>query len=591
MSAGRALRTVLLASVALGFLPAPSLAVEDEASRLFEVTVESARRTTAGGDTVAYDLYVPKAASGMPEPPWPALVLNHGFARSKEHLANNARYLAERGIVVLTPNLVDLFDGEKAQLAAIADTRDHVAWLKKRAETAGDPLHGMIDPGRFALAGHSAGGAVAFEAAVASPDVRALVLLDAVPWGRTIALAPQLKTPKLASLRSEPMLCNSLGNVRDLLAKLPFRNGEVRIVGGSHCDPENPTDIWCRLACRGTSAGPRDLYQRLLYLFLQDALPVPPVEEPPDSWEKAIDRGVRNETLVVRTVGSGQETTTLFDVDVENGTRTTAGGTRLAYSLFVPKVASGQPAPPWPAVVLNHGFARSKKFHAGTARHLAERGFVVLTPDLVNLVWGESAQKAAIADTRDHVAWLKKRAGTAGDRLHGLLDPARIALAGHSAGGAVAFEAAEGESGISAVVLLDAVPWQRTLDTAKEMKVQALASLRSEPSGCNADGSVTRLLPRLSFPTTDVRIVDGTHCDPEDPTDAICRLFCGGTSAGARQLYQSLFTLHLQDALDAPPVERPPDSWEEAIRRGILNGTLVVERVNPAPGQAPLPGS
>ncbi len=582
MSAGHALRTVLLATLALSFAPAPSLADSDEAPRLFEVTVESAHRTTAGGDTVAYDLYVPKAVSGMPEPPWPALVLNHGFARSKEHLAGNARFLAERGIVVLTPNLVDLLGGERAQLAAIADTRDHVTWLKKRTETAGDWLHGLLDPGRFALAGHSAGGAVAFEAAAGSADVRALVLLDAVPWSRTIELAPTLKTPKFASLRSERLLCNSFGSVRDLLAKLPFRTDDVKIVGGSHCDPENPTDIWCWLACGGTRSGPRDLYLRLPYLFLQDALSVPPLEDPPDTWAKAIERGVRNDTLVLRSVGSGQESTTLFEVDVENGTRTTAGGNRLAYTLFVPRVASGQPIPPWPAVVLNHGFARSKKFHAGTARHLAERGFVVLTPDLVNLLRGERAQKAAIADTRDHVTWLKMRAENARDRLHGLVDPARIALAGHSAGGAVAFEAAEGESGIRAVVLLDAVPWRRTLDTAREMKVEALASLRSEPSGCNGDGSVSLLLPRLSFPTSDVRIVGGTHCDPEDPTDRLCRLLCGGTSAEARQLYRSLLTLHLQEALDAPPVESPPDSWEEAIRRGILNGSLVVERVNPS---------
>ena len=267
---------------------------------------------------------------------------------------------------------------------------------------------------------------------------------------------------------------------------------------------------------------------------------------------------------------------------VESAHRTTAGGDTVAYDLYVPKAASGMPEPPWPALVLNHGFARSKEHLTGTARFLAERGFVVLTPDLVNLLRGERAQKAAIADTRDHVTWLKRRAETARDRLHGLVDPARIALAGHSAGGAVAFEAAEGESGIRAVVLLDAVPWQRTLDTAREMKVEALASLRSEPSGCNGDGSVLHLLPRLSFPTTDVRIVGGTHCDPENPTDRLCRLFCGGTSAGARQLYQSLLTLHLREALDAPPVESPPDTWEEAIRRGILNGTLAVERVNPS---------
>ena len=298
--------------------------------------------------------------------------------------------------------------------------------------------------------------------------------------------------------------------------------------------------------------------------------PAPPHQTPPVEIE-----GVAAEAEAEGSAG-------LFGVAVESGKRTTTRGDRLAYDLYIPQAAPGKPAPPWPAVVLNHGFARDKKFQARNARYLAERGVVVLTPNLVSLLGGARAQLACIADTRDHVAWLKARAQTPGDRLYGLVAPERIALAGHSAGGAVAFEAAEGESGIRAVVLLDAVPWQRTLDTAREMKVEALASLRSEPSGCNGDGSVLRLLPRLSFPTTDVRIVGGTHCDPENPTDRLCRLFCGGTSAGARQLYQSLLTLHLREALDAPPVESPPDSWEEAIRRGILNGTLAVERVNPS---------
>jgi dienelactone hydrolase len=271
----------------------------------------------------------------------------------------------------------------------------------------------------------------------------------------------------------------------------------------------------------------------------------------------------------------------LFGVVVETGRRPTARGDSVAYDLYVPQKAAGLPAPEWPAVVLDHGFARSKGRHSATARFLAERGVVVLVANLVSLLGGESAQLANVANTRDHVAWLKARAETLGDSLFGLVDPERIALAGHSAGGAVAFEAAAGGTQVRAVVLLDAVPWQRTIEAARKMPFTRFLSLRSEPSACNSRGSVRKLLANLSFAGDDVRIVGGTHCDAEDPTDVVCRLFCGGTSDDARAAYRRLFTLFLRDVLDVPPGENEPDTWAEAIRRGVEEGSLVVERVVP----------
>ncbi|MBK9088229.1 MAG: alpha/beta fold hydrolase [Holophagales bacterium] len=271
----------------------------------------------------------------------------------------------------------------------------------------------------------------------------------------------------------------------------------------------------------------------------------------------------------------------IFGVAIETGRRRTGRGDEVAYDLYVPQSASGLPAPPWPAVVLDHGFARSKWRHASTARFLAERGVVVLVANLVSLLGGESAQLANVANTRDHVAWLKARSETRGDPLFGLVDPERIALAGHSAGGAVAFEAAAGGTGVRAVVLLDAVPWQRTIEAAREMPFRRLLSLRSEPSACNAQGSVRKLLGNLRFESDDVRIVGATHCDAEDPTDFVCRLFCGGTTDDARAAYRRLFFLFVADSLDVPPVEDAPDTWAEAIRRGVEDGSLAVERVAP----------
>lgn len=270
-----------------------------------------------------------------------------------------------------------------------------------------------------------------------------------------------------------------------------------------------------------------------------------------------------------------------FDVAVESGRRPTSRGDGIPYDLYVPRPSSALPGPPWPAVVLDHGFARSKGRHASTSRFLAERGVVVLVANLVSLLGGESAQLANVANTRDHVAWLRARSASPGDSLFGLVDPERVALAGHSAGGAVAFEAAADGIQAKAVVLLDAVPWPRTIESARRMAATRILSLRSEPSACNAHGSVRKLLAHLGFESDDVRIVGGTHCDAEDPTDGFCRLFCGGTSDEARAAYLRLFYLYVRDALDVPPLEDAPDSWADAIRRGVEDGSLAVERIVP----------
>ncbi len=171
---------------------------------------------------------------------------------------------------------------------------------------------------------------------------------------------------------------------------------------------------------------------------------------------------------------------------VEHGTRRTPSGDQVAYSLFMPQPSESLAAPPYPAVAVSHGFARSKRFHANTACGLAERGIVVLTPDLVSLLGGEEAQLRNIENLIDHVRWLRIRATAEGDPLFGLLDPERIGLVGHSAGGAISLEAAielaEAGENVFALMLLDGVPWARTVDRAGELPELAFASVRSEPT-------------------------------------------------------------------------------------------------------------
>ncbi len=277
--------------------------------RLFSVEIESGERTTSTGDKVGYDLYVPKFASGLPKPPCPAVILTHGFSRSKKFEVHNAEYLAERGIITMTPNMTSLLPGESAQRKNIQIIQDHAAWLVLQAQTPGSLLYGMLDPERIALAGHSAGGAVSFEAGInmqeSGPNIAALCLLDAVPWSRTVARAPNLKELPFCSLRSEPSACNDYGKVLELTGGLGFSGQDVRIVGATHCDAENPSDAICAVLCGGQGESQRAIYQRLMYLFFQDALKATSVETPPQSYQTGLNIYAASGAIKVNVAQSG----------------------------------------------------------------------------------------------------------------------------------------------------------------------------------------------------------------------------------------------------------------------------------------------
>jgi pimeloyl-ACP methyl ester carboxylesterase len=269
----------------------------------------------------------------------------------------------------------------------------------------------------------------------------------------------------------------------------------------------------------------------------------------------------------VCSVGS---TTQNYGVNIERGARRTNAGDRVPYSLFLPQHDETLPAPPYPAIVLSHGFGRDKRFHRNTGCALAERGIIVLTPNLTSLLSGERGQLRNIENLTDHVRWLRSRAADPLDSLFGLIDPSRIGLVGHSAGGAIAFEAtidlADAGEAVSAVMLMDAVPWERTVELAGELRNAAFASVRSEPGACNADGQVFELLNGLAFATEDVLVVGASHCDPENPTNVLCKLGCRGSDGLAQEAYQELLYAFLYEALAAPELDATV-SFEAAVER------------------------
>ncbi len=261
---------------------------------LFEVRLEEGERPVGKKDSVAYSLFVPVEGPDLPRPPWPAVILLHGFTRNHEVHWKNANYMAQRGMVVLTPDDPNLSRGNFPNSQSHKSIVEDIRWLSERSATNGDSLEGLVDPGRIGLAGHSMGGSVVFEAAVKARSqhvpAAALCLLDAYPLGSTLQKARSLKILPFASLRSEPGVCNHDGKVTVLLDRLRFEVEDVRIVGAGHCDAENPTDLACSVPCGDRSHEEQTgIYQRLMYLFFQGALDVPSVERNPETYEALLE--------------------------------------------------------------------------------------------------------------------------------------------------------------------------------------------------------------------------------------------------------------------------------------------------------------
>lgn len=220
------------------------------------------------GSRLAHDLFRP--ASG---PCNAVLLLLHGFGADRKSVRGHAERLAAScGVLVLTPDMSSLMSGgqEKAQLRNIAQAADAARWLASLPEASGLSL---------TLAGHSAGGSVVFEAAAelvkSGPPLplplRAVVLLDPVPWPRTVALAPTWPVDRvpLISLCCPPAAWNGYGEWRKVLAALPSPGSTVlRLPKAAHGDALDPRS-WVRrlLGLRG-APGSAQLFAALLDAFV-----------------------------------------------------------------------------------------------------------------------------------------------------------------------------------------------------------------------------------------------------------------------------------------------------------------------------------
>lgn len=169
---------------------------------------------------------------------------------------------------------------------------------------------------------------------------------------------------------------------------------------------------------------------------------------------------------------------------------------------------------PRPVVVLSPGFGSVIELSTGLAVDLASRGYVVLAtqPDLA-LELGRPTDDAEVERFAavEHLIDLASD-GSLDDRL-GELDPARIAVGGHSYAGSIAYATALVDGRVAAVFDLDGTLWDEA--GATEPKVPALAVLTLGEAdhadlgaaGTGPDTVVVGLLDAFHFDVTDAPAV------------------------------------------------------------------------------------
>jgi pimeloyl-ACP methyl ester carboxylesterase len=170
------------------------------------------------------------------------------------------------------------------------------------------------------------------------------------------------------------------------------------------------------------------------------------------------------------------------------------------------------------AVILAHGFTRTRATFAGHAAMLARAGYWAIVPDLPFLL---DSRDNAVA-LRDLIRQLQQ------DAAQAPLD--RFVLVGFSAGGLSALLAADAP-GVVGYIGLD--PFDRPngvgLEAARKLAVPAFL-LRGPSAACNAYSIAEPWVKALPNLVQDRQIAAASHCDFESPTDGLCTFVCGDTN-------------------------------------------------------------
>ncbi len=210
--------------------------------------------------------------------------------------------------------------------------------------------------------------------------------------------------------------------------------------------------------------------------------------------------------------------------------------------------------------IVAHGFARSRVRHADLGRALAAYGVVAVIPDLPHVVnlWANGRALVELVGKVER-----------GELTDLRLPRERIVLVGTSAGGLASVLAAAELPGLAGWVGLDPVDRTGTgLDAAGRVAIPAVVFL-AEPSLCNLGSSGEAIAAALPARLRTVTVTGASHCDFEDPTNALCEAACGRSSPDVRELIRAQIVATVRELLwrpgeasrarlALPPMESPP---------------------------------
>jgi len=192
------------------------------------------------------------------------------------------------------------------------------------------------------------------------------------------------------------------------------------------------------------------------------------------------------------------------------------------------------------AVILAHGFTRSRQTMAGHAAAISRGGVWAVAPDLPYAVDSRDNARAL----RDLIAAL--RGGAAGEPIE------RFVLVGFSAGGLAAILAAD-SPGVVGYVGLD--PFDRPGGVGREAAGRLQSPvwlLRGPSSRCNAYSIAEPWVEALPNLVVDRVLPEASHCDFEDPTDRLCEFVCGRVDPARQAAVQTFLLEAVHGAMASP---------------------------------------
>lgn len=156
-----------------------------------------------------YEIDAHVGAPGADGGPFPVVLFSHGYAGFPEQSADLVTHLASWGFVVVAPDHVERsLSGLLGTAAKGVPKRtdpevlsDALDTALAQADDASSPLHGLLDPKRVAVAGHSAGAGAAYLTASSDPRVKAFISYS-VGNGQPDASgkAPERPVPKVPGM-------------------------------------------------------------------------------------------------------------------------------------------------------------------------------------------------------------------------------------------------------------------------------------------------------------------------------------------------------------------------------------------------------